>query len=69
LAKIPTTPVRCLGGLYSNTATITDGPCVAGDCDNTSVVPVWRVAFDRANNATEPLLEGAEPGQQVVPES
>ena len=48
------------GGSYTNTATITDGPCVAGDCDDTSVVPVWRVAIDKSNNATKPLLEGAD---------
>ena len=48
------------GGLYTNTATITDGPCAEGDCDDTSVVPVWRVAIDKSNNATKPLLEGAD---------
>ncbi len=48
------------GGSYTNTATITEGPCVAGDCDDTSVVPVWRVAIDKSNNATKPLLAGAD---------
>ena len=47
------------GGDYVNTATITDGPCVA-DCDDDSVVPVWRVAIEKSNNATKPLLEGAD---------
>lgn len=36
------------------------GPCVAGDRDDRSVVPVPRVAIDKTNNATEPLLEGAD---------
>ena len=48
------------GGSYTNTATITDGPCTEGDCDDDSVVPVWRVAIDKSNNATKPLLEGAD---------
>ena len=43
------------GGSYVNTATITEGPCVAGDCDDDSVVPVWRVAIDKDNDATAPL--------------
>ena len=48
------------GGSYTNTATITEGPCVEGDCQDTSVVPVWRVAIDKTNNATQPLLAGAD---------
>ncbi len=31
-----------------------------GDCSDDSVVPVWRVAIDKSNNATKPLLEGAD---------
>ncbi len=48
------------GGSYLNTATITEGPCVAGDCDDDSVVPVWRVAITKDNDATAPLAEGAD---------
>jgi hypothetical protein len=33
------------------------GACVVGD---TFGVPVWRVSIDKTNNATEPLLEGAD---------
>jgi uncharacterized repeat protein (TIGR01451 family) len=47
------------GGTYTNTATITDGPCAVA-CSDDSVVPVWRVAIDKSNNATKPLLEGAD---------
>jgi hypothetical protein len=47
------------GGSYLNTATITDGPC-AEACSDTSVVQVWRVSIDKTNNATKPLLEGAD---------
>ena len=48
------------GGTYTNTATITDGPCVAEACSDDSVVPVWRVAIDKANNTTTPVKEGAD---------
>ena len=48
------------GGNYVNIATITEGPCVEGDCSDDSVVPVWRVAIEKSNNATKPLLEGAD---------
>ncbi len=46
------------GGDYVNTAEITEGPCVAGECDDDSTVPVWRVAIEKANDAEAPLLEG-----------
>ena len=46
------------GGLYVNTATITEGPCVAGDCDDDSTVPVWRVAILKANDAEGSLVAG-----------
>ena len=39
------------GGDYVNTATITDGPCVATECDDDSTVPVWRMAILKANDA------------------
>ncbi len=48
------------GGDYPNTATITEGPCVAGECDDDSTVPVWRVSIDKTNDATAPLLEGED---------
>ena len=48
------------GGSYTNIATITEGPCVAGACEDTSVVPVWRVAIDKTNDTTKPLLEGED---------
>ncbi len=53
------------GGSYVNTATITDGPCVE-DCSDTSVVPVWRVAIAKSNNAAKPLTEGASVGYTLT---
>ena len=67
LTYTATVSASAAAGSYTNTATITSGPCVAGDCTSTSTVPVANLVFSKTVAVVNPVLPplGGIPQAQV----